>query len=132
MTILPIPAPDDEATDGPLDRYPALVDSRHLPSVLHTAVGDDRPAPDCVPVPPKGLAAAPTGTAVAIPSRITALARLGRLTRRDDDRGQATAEYGLVILVAGLIALGVIAWARGTGSFTDMFDSIINTLTSAV
>ena len=32
----------------------------------------------------------------------------GRLARRGD-RGQATAEYGLVILAAGGIALGVIA-----------------------
>jgi Flp pilus assembly pilin Flp len=105
MTILPIPAPD-EATDGPLDREPAPVDSRHLPSALHTAPG-------------------------ATPARVASLARLGRLARRDD-RGQATAEYGLVILVAGLIALGVIAWAQGTGSFTDMFEGIINTLTSSV
>ncbi len=61
-------------------------------------------------------------------------ARPGR-TRRGagrDDRGQATAEYGLVILVAGLIALGVIAWVRGTGVFTGLFESVIDTLTSAV
>ena len=131
MTTLPIPVPDDEATDGPLDRQPAPVDSRHLPSVLHTAVGDPGGVPDRTPVPPH-RSAAPAGAVDATPSRVASVARLGRLARRDDDRGQATAEYGLVILVAGLIALGVIAWARDTGSFTSMFEGIINTLTGSV
>ena len=45
-----------------------------------------------------------------------------------DDRGQATAEYGLIILAAGGIALGVIAWASGTGSFTDMFEAVVDKL----
>lgn len=48
--------------------------------------------------------------------------------RPPDDRGQATAEYGLVILAAGGIALGVIAWASGTGSFTDLFESVLDKL----
>ena len=99
MTTLPIPVPDDEATDGPLDRQPAPVDSRHLPSVLHTAVGDPGGVPDRTPVPPH-RSAAPAGAVDATPSRVASVARLGRLARRDDDRGQATAEYGLVILVA--------------------------------
>ena len=50
-----------------------------------------------------------------------------RLGRRGD-RGQATAEYGLIILAAGGIALGVIAWASGTGSFTDMFEAVVDKL----
>jgi hypothetical protein len=45
------------------------------------------------------------------------------------DSGQATAEYGLVILAAGGIALGVIAWAAETGSFTDLFESVVEKLT---
>jgi hypothetical protein len=52
--------------------------------------------------------------------------------RRADDRGQATAEYGLVILVAGGIALGVIAWAGGTGAFTDLFETVIDNLSSGL
>jgi hypothetical protein len=48
------------------------------------------------------------------------------------DRGQATAEYGLVILAAGGIALGVIAWAAQTGSFTDLFESVIEKLTDSL
>ena len=58
---------------------------------------------------------------------------VGRLRRRrTDDRGQATAEYGLVILAAGGIALGVIAWAAQTGSFTDLFESVIEKLTDSL
>jgi Protein of unknown function (DUF4244) len=57
----------------------------------------------------------------------------GRVGRRlTDDRGQATAEYGLVILAAGGIALGVIAWAAQTGSFTDLFESVIEKLTDSL
>jgi Protein of unknown function (DUF4244) len=52
--------------------------------------------------------------------------------RLTDDRGQATAEYGLVILAAGGIALGVIAWAAQTGSFTDLFESVIEKLTDSL
>jgi Flp pilus assembly pilin Flp len=73
----------------------------------------------------------PRSAAPCHPSR-QRMRRVRRRAWRRDERGQATAEYGLVILVAGLIALGVIAWARGTGSFTDMFEGIINTLTSGV
>jgi Flp pilus assembly pilin Flp len=51
---------------------------------------------------------------------------------RRTDRGQATAEYGLIILAAGGIALGVIAWASGTGSFTDMFESVVDKLTESL
>jgi Flp pilus assembly pilin Flp len=54
------------------------------------------------------------------------------LAARRDDRGQATAEYGLIILAAGGIALGVIAWASGTGSFTDMFESVVDKLTESL
>jgi hypothetical protein len=58
---------------------------------------------------------------------------VGRVGRRlTDDRGQATAEYGLVILAAGGIALGVIAWAAQTGSFTDLFESVIEKLTDSL
>jgi hypothetical protein len=54
------------------------------------------------------------------------------MVRRRGDRGQATAEYALVILAAGGIALGVIAWASGTGSFTDLFDSVVDKLSGSL
>jgi Flp pilus assembly pilin Flp len=52
--------------------------------------------------------------------------------RTRGDRGQATAEYGLIILAAGGIALGVIAWASGTGSFTDMFEAVVDKLSETL
>lgn len=54
------------------------------------------------------------------------------MSRDNDDRGQATAEYGLIILAAGGIALGVIAWAGGTGTFTDMFEAVVNKLSESL
>jgi hypothetical protein len=35
-------------------------------------------------------------------------------------------------LAAGGIALGVIAWAAQTGSFTDLFESVIEKLTDSL
>ncbi|HEX2564894.1 MAG TPA: DUF4244 domain-containing protein [Acidimicrobiales bacterium] len=55
-----------------------------------------------------------------------------RKTATRDDRGQATAEYGLVILAAGGIALGVIAWAAKTGTFTDLFETVVDKLSDGL
>jgi len=73
------------------------------------------------------------------PVPLTAVRRAARLVRgvatrfgTRGDRGQATAEYGLIILAAGGIALGVIAWAGGTGTFTDMFESVVDKLSESL
>ena len=58
--------------------------------------------------------------------------RQPRETATRDDRGQATAEYGLVILAAGGIALGVIAWAAKTGTFTDLFETVVDKLSDGL
>ena len=58
--------------------------------------------------------------------------RQSRETATRDDRGQATAEYGLVILAAGGIALGVIAWAAKTGTFTDLFETVVDKLSDGL
>jgi hypothetical protein len=55
-----------------------------------------------------------------------------RKSATGDDRGQATAEYGLVILAAGGIALGVIAWAAKTGTFTDLFETVVDKLSQGL
>jgi hypothetical protein len=70
----------------------------------------------------------PTGGRAALAARRS----LARAAVAADDRGQATAEYGLVILAAGGIALGVIAWAARTGSFTDLFETVIDQLTDGL
>lgn len=66
---------------------------------------------------------------------IPLISRLRFLLRHlggDSDRGQTTAEYGLVVLAAGTLALALILWARGSGSITNLFDGVIDHLTSEV
>lgn len=49
------------------------------------------------------------------------------------DSGQATSEYALVMLAAGLIALLVITWATGgggAGKIGALFDGVIDGITS--
>lgn len=46
---------------------------------------------------------------------------------RRNERGQATTEYALILLVAGIIATLVIAWATaggGAGKIGDLLDSV--------
>lgn len=56
--------------------------------------------------------------------------RLSRLPR--GDRGQATAEYALVILGAAALALLVIAWAANTSAIGDLFDAVIDSVAGRV
>lgn len=44
-------------------------------------------------------------------------------------RGQATTEYALILLVAAVVALGVVAWAssgEGGGRLGELFDSVLD------
>lgn len=54
----------------------------------------------------------------------------------NDERGQATTEYALILLVAAVIALAAIGWATAGGGagrigslFDGMFDAIISRVT---
>ena len=49
-------------------------------------------------------------------------------TRRGDDRGQATAEYALVLLGAAAIALLVVTWASKTGLVGKLLDTVLDNL----
>lgn len=42
-----------------------------------------------------------------------------------DERGQATAEYALVMVAAATVALALILWASSTGVLPELFDSVI-------
>lgn len=42
------------------------------------------------------------------------------------DRGQATAEYALVIVAAAVIAVALISWASGSDVLPDFFSSVVN------
>ena len=50
----------------------------------------------------------------------------------DRERGQATAEYALVLLGAAAIALLVAAWASDTNRISKLLDAIIDQLLSHV
>ncbi len=51
---------------------------------------------------------------------------------RRDDRGQATAEYALVLLGAAAVAVLVVGWAAKTGRVGDLLDSVFDTVTGKV
>ena len=51
---------------------------------------------------------------------------------RDRERGQATAEYALVLLGAAAIALLIVAWASDTNRISKLLDAIIDQLLSHV
>ena len=72
--------------------------------------------------PPGGVEEHPVAKPTAVTSRL-----LGRAAR--DDRGQATAEYALVIIVAATIAVAVITWAAQSGAITGFFDAVVERLT---
>jgi Flp pilus assembly pilin Flp len=41
------------------------------------------------------------------------------------DRGQATAEYALVIVAAAVVAVALISWASGSDVLPALFSSVI-------
>jgi Flp pilus assembly pilin Flp len=47
-----------------------------------------------------------------------------------DERGQATAEYALVIVAAAAIALALIIWATSTDLLPSFFTTVLNKITS--
>lgn len=51
---------------------------------------------------------------------------------RDPDRGQATAEYALVILGAAALALLVIGWASNTSAVGDLLDRVLDAVAGRV
>jgi hypothetical protein len=50
--------------------------------------------------------------------------------RARDDRGQATAEYALVLLGAAAVALLLVAWAMKSGKVTALLDGVIDKILS--
>jgi Flp pilus assembly pilin Flp len=51
---------------------------------------------------------------------------------RHDERGQATAEYALVLLGAAAVALLVVGWATHTNLIGKLLDAIMNNITGKV
>ena len=44
----------------------------------------------------------------------------------DNESGQATAEYALVVVAAATIAGALIVWATSTGALGALFDAVIS------
>lgn len=51
---------------------------------------------------------------------------------RSSERGQATAEYALVLLGVAAIALLVVAWAADTNRIGRLLDSVLDSILSNV
>ncbi|MFP5318666.1 MAG: DUF4244 domain-containing protein [Acidimicrobiia bacterium] len=49
-----------------------------------------------------------------------------------DERGQASAEYALVLLGAAAVALLIVAWATKTDLVEKLLDKVIKTVTGKV
>lgn len=52
-------------------------------------------------------------------------------TRRGD-RGQATAEYALVVLGAAAVAMLLIAWATSTGKLSTLFNKVVDSVAGRI
>lgn len=48
----------------------------------------------------------------------------------DDERGQATAEYALVLIAAAAVALALIAWATSTDVLPRFFTTVVEKVVS--
>lgn len=46
------------------------------------------------------------------------------------ERGQTTAEYALVLLAAGSIAMVLVGWAQGNDAIGALFDTVLSRITS--
>lgn len=51
---------------------------------------------------------------------------------RQLEAGQATAEYGLVILAAAALAGVLLAWATGTGGVNRLMDAVMDSIIADV
>ena len=56
---------------------------------------------------------------------------MARLSLRDQ-RGQATAEYALVVVAAAAVALALIIWASNTSVLSSLFDAVVARVRSYV
>ena len=48
------------------------------------------------------------------------------------DRGQATAEYALVVLGAATVAMLLIVWATDTGKVATLLNKVVNTVSDRI
>ena len=63
---------------------------------------------------------------------VAAQSAIVTLLARRDDRGHATAEYALVLLGAGAIAMLVMAWATKSNRIGALLDAVFKSLIGTV
>ncbi|MEZ5246512.1 MAG: DUF4244 domain-containing protein [Acidimicrobiales bacterium] len=52
--------------------------------------------------------------------------------RARGDRGQATAEYALVVLGAAAVAMLLIAWATSTGKLSTLLNKVVDSVAGRI
>lgn len=55
---------------------------------------------------------------------------MGAARLREDERGQSTAEYALVLLGAATVALMLVAWAGKTDKIGKLLDGVLDSILS--
>ena len=65
-------------------------------------------------------------------SALLGLLDVTRRRLRPDERGQASAEYALVLLGAAAVALLIVAWATKTDLVEKLLDKVLKTITGKV
>jgi Flp pilus assembly pilin Flp len=69
---------------------------------------------------------------VCIHAALVHLLDAGRRRFQRDQRGQASAEYALVLLGAAAVALLIVAWATKTDLIEKLFDKVLKAITGKV
>ena len=69
---------------------------------------------------------------LAVHLHVLGLIARTRLVERDDERGQTTAEYALVLLGAAAVALLLAVWAKQGGKVGKLLDAIFDSLVKMV
>lgn len=54
------------------------------------------------------------------------------LARRRSDRGQATAEYALILLGAAAVAMLLVSWVSKTNRISNLLDAVFRHITGLV
>ncbi len=60
------------------------------------------------------------------------LSAISRGRRTGDDRGQATAEYALVLLGAAVVAIALVTWATRSGRIGQLLDAVFDQIEQRV
>ena len=60
------------------------------------------------------------------------IALLSWLTQRRSDRGQATAEYALILLGAAAVAMLLVSWVTKSNRVSNLLDAVFRHITGLV